>query len=385
MRILYVASATFWGGASVALYNLIKELKDKHEILVLFPTNKGRFCDELDKLGVKYTSVAYNLNIYPNRRFGLKWLYIFMRTLYRNWRAQKYVYDLIIKFKPDIVHNNVGPLNISYTACKKIGVPHVWHQRELSNKIGMNYIPNEYCFKKTILEKFNYNIAITQCVYKHLNLRKGIDRIIYDGVFDKQVYISNKEIPKKKYFLFVGRVEENKGTLDAIKAFDIFNNRNSNFQLLIAGRHDPNIFSYCNECEAYVKNHKLEDKVIFLGEVTNVFELMSKAQALLVPSYFEGFGFITAEAMLNHCLVIGRNTSGTKEQFDVGLEQTGKEIGLRFTTIDEMARLMYYVAENDLSKVRELAFQVVLNNYSRQKHAGEVECFYKDILSNLKF
>ena len=45
---------------------------------------------------------------------------------------------------------------------------------------------------------------------------------------------------------------------------------------------------------------------------------MSKALALFVPSSFEGFGFITVEAMFCGCLVIGRNTGGTKEQFDNG-------------------------------------------------------------------
>ena len=45
--------------------------------------------------------------------------------------------------------------------------------------------------------------------------------------------------------------------------------------------------------------------------------------------------------MYNHCLVIGRNTAGTKEQFDNGLDQTGEEIGLRFDSDLELKTLMY--------------------------------------------
>ena len=381
MKILYIASSSAWGGASIALYNLIVELKEKHEILVLFPSNKGRFCDELDKIGVEYESVPYNLNIYPLNRFGLKWLYVFMRTLYRNWKARRFLYDLIHQFNPDIVHNNVGPLDISSKVCKKLGSPHVWHQREYSNLIGLYFIPNENSFRKRVLSKVNYNIAITNGVYKYLNLRQSIDTVIYDPVFDENKYKLNKDFPKDNYFLFVGRVENAKGTLDAIKAFDCFNKKNPNFCLLIAGKYNPKIFPYCKECEKYVVSHHLKDKVLFLGELPNVYELMSKAQALLVPSLFEGFGFITAEAMLNHCLVIGRNTTGTKEQFDMGLKQTGKEIGFRFMTIDEMVQSMFYVIEHDLSELRKLAFQVVLKNYSRQRHAREVEFYYNKILS----
>lgn len=39
---------------------------------------------------------------------------------------------------------------------------------------------------------------------------------------------------------------------------------------------------------------------------------MNRATALIVPSPFEAFGLITAEAMFNKCLVIGKDTAGTK-------------------------------------------------------------------------
>lgn len=47
--------------------------------------------------------------------------------------------------------------------------------------------------------------------------------------------------------------------------------------------------------------------------------------ALIVPSPFEAFGLITAEAMFNKCLVIGRDTAGTKEQFDNGQKNRTKK------------------------------------------------------------
>lgn len=69
----------------------------------------------------------------------------------------------------------------------------------------------------------------------------------------------------------------------------------------------------------------IASQVVFLGMRKDIYSLMKDAMALIVPSYWEGFGFITTEAMFNGCLVIGRNTSGTKEQFDNGLDRHKKK------------------------------------------------------------
>ena len=68
---------------------------------------------------------------------------------------------------------------------------------------------------------------------------------------------------------------------------------------------------------------------------------------LIVPSIFEGFGFITAEGMANGCVVLGRNTAGTKEQFDNGVKMTGKEIGVRFIDDNEMLQIKRNLSEKN--------------------------------------
>ena len=47
--------------------------------------------------------------------------------------------------------------------------------------------------------------------------------------------------------------------------------------------------------------------------------------------------------MFNKTLVIGRNTTGTKETFDNGFKLTGKEIGVRYSTDNELAKRMLEV------------------------------------------
>lgn len=380
MKILYIASSTSWGGGSVALYNLIKGLYKRHEIHVLFPYGNGRFCEELNKIGVKYSFAHYGLHIYP-RCSSLKWIYRLGRTIYTNYCAKRTVKRIVEDFCPDIVHNNVGPLDISFDVCRKKNIPHIWHQREYQDKdFGMTFIPNKSYYQKRILKRGNYNIAITQGVFLHWNLRTGIDKVIYDGVFDKEslpIYIPNQR--KDKYFLFVGRIEEAKGTLDAIKAFELFTPYGKDYKLLIAGKVSLNS-SYYRKCKEYVENRNLNDKVLFLGERNDIYTLMSNAQALLVPSRFEGFGFITTEAMACGCLVIGRDTGGTKEQFDRGYNLTGQEIAFRFRTIEEMAEQMKKTVDCTFENMRMNAREVVLNNYTIKNHINLMEKYYNFIV-----
>ena len=107
---------------------------------------------------------------------------------------------------------------------------------------------------------------------------------------------------------------------------------------------------------------------------------MRKAKCCVGPSHFEGFGFITAEAMLNGCLVIGRNTSGTKEQMDRGVELTGSEIALRFTTQKELEHQLEVAVCNEYYDMRQRAFDVVVKSYTNTQLTSQLCRYYEWIV-----
>ena len=109
---------------------------------------------------------------------------------------------------------------------------------------------------------------------------------------------------------------------------------------------------------------------------------MSHAALLVVPSRNEGFGFITAEAMFNGTLVIGRNTGGTKEQFDNGLQLIGREIGVRYESLSELiCKLKEYddVSDRNIQMIRD-AQNTVCCLYDKALQARKVFDFYLEIL-----
>lgn len=381
MKILFVASSCGWGGGSAALFNLIKGLKDSgHKPMVLFPNGKAkRFCEELDQIEINYSFSDYGLTIYPHTRNPLKYIVRLCRVIIQQKRAQRKVYELIKYFKPDIVHTNVGPLDIALTPCQKCHVPHVWHLREYQDKdFGMVFMPSKSSFIRRIHQNGNYNIAITKGVFSYWRLVPARDMVIYDGVFSENY--EAVRCPKEDIILFVGRIEKAKGVCDLFKPFSKFLKLHPHYKLIIAGNYQEGS-EYYQQCLRLIIQLGIIKSVIFLGEITNVYDWMAKSKALVVPSHFEGFGFITAEAMLNECFVVGRNTAGTKDQFDKCLELTGMECGFRFMDEDGLYDGLLYAVEHDTSKQCRLAKSVVMENYSLEKYCAKVEDYYKKVLS----
>jgi glycosyltransferase involved in cell wall biosynthesis len=352
---------------------------------VFCPYPRGRLCDELDKIGIQYTlsRFKYSNTIYPHTKNIFKYVKRLTVTIFQLLFARIDFAILVRRFRPDIVHCNVGPLNISSGICLRKHIPHVWHLREYQDlDFDMHYIPSKSYFKKQIFMKGNFNIAITKGVFDYWNLRNNKDVAIYDGVFsDKVIKLLDKNERKDDYFLFVGRVVEAKGLHQIIEVFPQFLSIHSNFKLKVVGETYKES-AYQDWIMSLIKKYKLENKIEFMGNRTDVYSIMAHATALIVPSRFEGFGFITTEAMLNDCLVIGKNTAGTKEQMDNGYKAYGEEIALRFVSNNDLLNCMNEAVEKDTVHMRTIAKKFVMEKYTCEKCARQIDDFYHEILNN---
>lgn len=379
MKVLYITNSVGMGGDSVAILNLLAVLVTKGiEPFVLYPKS-GVFSIRLSELGIKGAAIDNPMDIYPynfNIIDYLKFPYRILKLLYRRKSAFNKLCHYIDLFKPDIIHTNVGPIHLGYEASKKYGIPHVWHIREYQiEDFGMHPFPSVRLFKKKLCDSNNHNIAITKEIFNHFSLNKGKDRVIYDGVINKNerpAINSNK----KNYILFVGRLEDAKGIKTLINDFILYRKNGGRKDLLIAGTGNE---EYIIECKRLIPCN-LENVVHFLGQRSDVFDLMYNASLLVVPSRNEGFGFITAEAMFNGTLVIGRDSGGTKEQFDNGLELCGEEIAYRYTNDGELVSLLLKLDNKpDNSKLNK-AQDIVCRLYDIEAQSLKVFSLYKKIL-----
>lgn len=92
MRILYLSSSNIFGGGSVALFNLIKGMKDLgHEVKVLTPCGEGDFLSMLQSVGVEYEQLEMPLSIYPVNRNILKYSILFLTYILTVKKFRKHV------------------------------------------------------------------------------------------------------------------------------------------------------------------------------------------------------------------------------------------------------------------------------------------------------
>lgn len=389
MRVLYInhdAASNGLLGSNVALYNLIKSFKDEMEIAMVFPS-EGVLVDKCREMGVKfYVLYAYRMSVYPSTptlKRKIKYPLTLLNTIRRRYIAIWNLSKIVEEFKPDIIHTNVGPQDIGHIVAKKYGIPHVWHIREYQDKdFGTKPFPSMAAFREHLHEPNNHLISITKDIFRYFEMSEEKDRVIYDGVFNKKEINIKKE--KKPYFLFAGSMSEAKGVDILLRAYAAYTRQGGTYALKIAAAWSE---LYGPVLKDIVREEGLDYRVEFLGYRKDVYEWMSEASAEIVASRFEGFGFITAEAMYNNCLVIGHNTAGTKEQFDNGLEYTGKEIGLRYDTEKELTGYLLAVERNGqeyYADMIERAFQMVNTHYTNQIYAANVKKFYEHILSTRK-
>jgi glycosyltransferase involved in cell wall biosynthesis len=101
-----------------------------------------------------------------------------------------------------------------------------------------------------------------------------------------------------------------KGVLDILDALLILKNRGVRLNCTFAGRPGngyPDLI-------AYISKLGLEDRVVTMGEVSldKKLSLFAEAKIYLQPSYFEGFGLATAEALASGCCIIACDVGEVK-------------------------------------------------------------------------
>ena len=381
MKILYVNGKNNNGGANIALLNIVKGMLQKgHEVHVITDNHPGFFLGEIKKTActLHTCSCALNIRVSNKVKNPITIFNYYAYHLYTWFSQKRFINHVIQEIKPDVVHTNIGPLTTAAEVCIELGIPHVWHIREYGVELGYHIFPSKTHFHKLLYNDKNYCIAITKGIFGYYNMRYNHDCCIYDGVFP-QTNISQAILKEKKdYILFVGRIEEAKGVKELLDAYILFRKKEKSLRLLLAGSFDLES-SYYKACLKIIEANDLQDCVEFLGIRNDIYILMSRAKFLVVPSPMEGFGFITAEAMLNYCPVIGKDCYGTKEQFDNGLIWTGGEIAYRYQNMNELVNCMHKAINENTD---EMVFRAhkVLTNYTIEHNVMQIECFYNKLI-----
>jgi hypothetical protein len=180
--------------------------------------------------------------------------------------------------------------------------------------------------------------------------------------------------------LLAGRITENKGQLDAVRAIAQLKDKGiCDVSLTLVGNAEPD---YLKKIKQIIKEQSLEGQISVLDYCDDLNELRRSSDIGLVCSKNEAFGRVTVEYMCAEMLVIGANTGGTLELVDDG------NTGLLYNqgNVDSLAEQIEYALQNP-KRMRQIAKSgkdYALKNFSIERVCDEILNLYTHPYKNEK-
>lgn len=309
----------------------------------------------------------------------------FSKKFYNYWRQKSVVKDLVddnIK----LYHGLSGelPSGLSKNNIKSIVTIH--------DLIFMRY-PNLYSFVDRTIHYLKFKkaansadriIAISEQtkkdIVRFLKIKPEKIDVIYQGcqdVFKKNYSDAEKKKVHSKFnlpeqfILNVGTIETRKNALLIVKAI-----KNCDTHLVIIGKKTK----YLDKIQAYIEQHNLQDKVLFLkGLTSNELAIVYQLATIFVyPSIFEGFGIPIIEALYSKTPVI-------TNKFGVFPEAGGpNSIYIDPENAEELEIKIKHLLENESlrNEIAEKGFDFV-QKFNDDKIAKSVHEIYLNLLGNL--
>lgn len=371
MKVLHLISGGDIGGAKTHVFNLISKLQENIEVkLVCFI--KTDFYYDAKKRGI-------NIEVFEQKQ---RYDFSAIRKLIKEVKQGNY----------DLVHSHGARANfIAFLIKLFCNVPTV---TTIHSDYTLDFKGNFYkdiVYKNLnylALKSIDYYIGVSNS-FKDMLVDRGFspERIytVYNGVEVKEKNISvDKEEFLKKYNLSIesdtilvgilARLHPVKGLDVFIKGAKDILNSNKNVAFLIAGDGAEK-----EKLKKLTVELGIEDKVIFLGFITEKYNFLNTIDINTLTSYSESFPYVILEGALLNKPIVSSNVGGIKD-----LVSSSKG-GLLFEPGEHMdfAKQVLLLIEN--KRMREEMGQnlskAVMENYSSDSMCDSHLSIYKKIIS----
>ena len=211
--------------------------------------------------------------------------------------------DMVLRFLDTEAKKVTGLVSTMYSDRKlkhlpwltrqKIQFLKLWDQWTAS-RIDL-YIANSNTIRNIYLEKVAYPSEKVKVIFRGRNLP----------------CLKSVNSRKKNQFLYVGRLIPSKGIKEALQAFGVLIKNHPNLIFKIAGL-GPEL----GNLKELVQKLNLEGKVVFLGQIDHVSELLAESSFFIFPTHYEGLPGALIEAMLAKIPIICSDIPENKECVD---------------------------------------------------------------------
>lgn len=363
MKILFMSDLLSYGGASKLLYDLMPLLKKRgHQCSLLILTDKqSKYVDDLAADGIR-------VDVVPKDVQG-------------HFAKIKYISQYIKAGSYDVIHANLFPMLYYCALVKRVlgkkCPPIVMTEHSTDNKRRHKSFLRP--LEQFIYDSYDHVISISNQAQDSLLawLKKTTAEgysVIENGIhLDKFV---NAE-PHRKTDLFdqyqegdlliglVGSFTPQKNHINMIEAMSKLPEQ---YKLVLAGE-GP----LMDTIKSKVDQLNLNERVVFLGFRRDMAELMHTIDILVIPSVWEGFGLVAAEAMACGAAVVASDVPGLSDVVaDCGLKCDPKDS-------DDIAKKILLLQDADL--VRELKQKG--NNRARRFDIERTATSYETVLHSV--
>ena len=393
INILYIFHVSTFGGGSLCLLNLVKELnKEKFNPIVLLKSF-GPLCEELEKVGAtvfiepSITTVPYNRPLF--KLISIKQIIAMLLSI-------KKVKHWIKDTEANIIHINtmmMYPYAIPAYKLQRKVIIHVrehWPVKE--NIFQLN-------FARKIIEKYsNLVIAINKTSANIINLPHKTE-IIYDWIDlnkrDKFIdfkTIFGKEYKKLKVFLFLGGIQRTKGALQVVKVF-YENLKYKDARLLFVGSdskeilyigwkgtlkkilHFFKIFTYSDKIKKIMQK---DDRIMCISSTNQVKSLFEQSYCTVVFPTIPHAIIPIAEAIYLGKPVL---SAETPEAIEYSNQGEGAKL-FKINSIVEFQKEFIYMYNNEeiINKKAQLNSKYIQEFFSKEKNSNKLNQLYNRIL-----
>lgn len=373
-RVLFLSHDTrVHGGANSSMFDVLENLTNA-DIFVAIPKKNEEMIAYLNQRGYKWFVVSYPVWIY---RMYNPWYKKAIRVPQQFLQQLKLLFvmpqlkKIITENDIDTIYTNTFCMYVGCLAKKMWNVRHIWHIREYgAEDHGFGIIFGNHVFLKFLNEYTDQIVFISKSLAnKYLPKIEGKSKVhvIYDDVSNRYI-VERSSHEGNINILVAGLIQAGKGQLEIVKAFELASKKVSTLKLFIAGETGS---EYYKDVKRYVDEHKLTEKVEFLGFVTNMNQLRSHMDIGVVASRSEAFGRVTIEGMLAHMAMIGADAAGTSELI------TDSETGLLYEpgNIEELSEkiILLCLDSNKRRQIQENGFKYAKDAYTNHNCAKQIE------------
>ncbi|MFL2604764.1 MAG: N-acetyl-alpha-D-glucosaminyl L-malate synthase BshA [Flavobacteriaceae bacterium] len=132
----------------------------------------------------------------------------------------------------------------------------------------------------------------------------------------------------------------------------------------------------------YVKENKLEDKVLFLGNSNEIDKILCYSDLFLLPSEKESFGLSALEAMANGVPVISSNAGGIKE---VNINNKTGFVSKIGDVKDMTTNALTLLKDENLHQVFKIQARVQAEVFNLENVVNQYESVYVDAVASIKY